>query len=138
MNFTPLIRSFNNLTRDSSADFIGVGELDSKSISECTEADESRERRNIIAMYDARWTRNIESERRRIIAANVRDGESAEAVFGRLEPQIIFFKECKVAYVTIRYVWQIHTFFNGRPTRVLNVPKQGRLICTKMGGWLCT
>jgi hypothetical protein len=149
MNFTPLSRSFNNLTQDGMADFNGVGERpkivsdpkpgsDSKTVSECTEADESRERSNIIATYGPRWSKAIESERPRIIAEIVRDGEVAEATSGRLQAQVSFLQECKVAYVTIRYIWQVRTFNQGRPARALNIPRQQRLFCGRIiGGWLC-
>lgn len=145
MNFTPLNRSFNNLTQDGVADFVGLGERDptpvhdSKPASECTEADEGRERQIIMATYEAGWRRNIERERRKVIAENTRDGEVAEANLGQVQPQITFFKECKGATATVRYVWQINTFYNGKPARVLNVPRQRTSICGKMrGGWFCS
>jgi hypothetical protein len=145
MKFTPGSRSFDNLAQDVSADFVGLGERevkiisDSKPASQCTEVDQSRERKNIIARYGAGWQENIKGERRSIIAGIVRDGEIAEATAGLLEPQINFFEECKGAYVTIRYAWQINTFFNGRPARTLTVPKQRKLLCGKapVVGWLC-
>lgn len=138
MTFTPLSRSFNNLTQDGSADFNSFGEPDTKAVSKCTEADESRERKNIRARYEAGWLNSIKDERPKIIAGNLRDGEVAEATPGLLEPQIILIEECKVAQITVRYIWQINTFFNGRPARVLNVPRQRRFICGKvLGGWFC-
>jgi hypothetical protein len=144
MNFTPGSRSFTNLTQDGLADFTGVGERDPKivsdsnPVSECTEADEYRERRNIIATYGPRWLKNIEGERPRIIAEIVRDGERAEAALGRLETQISFLDECKVGQVTISYRWQVNALLPGKPARALNVPGQRRFFCRRtMLGWVC-
>jgi hypothetical protein len=149
MKFTPGNRSFDNLAQDVSADFAGLGEreskpdsdskpdTDSKPVSECTEVDQSRERRNIVAKYEARWQENITGERQRIIADNVRDGEIGEATLGPLEPQISFFGECKGASVTVTYVWKINIFRNGKPARVLNVPKRRSFLCGMLGGWRC-
>ena len=138
MNFTPQNHSFNGLTQNGSADFSGLREPDTKSISKCNEADENRERKNIRDFYEGRWLNSIRDERLKIIANIVHDGEVAEATLRPLEAEISFFEECKGAYVTVRYGWQINTFFNGKPARVLNVPKQRRFICGKiMGGWFC-
>ncbi len=149
MNFTPGSRSFSNLMQDASADFTGLTEpepkpdfipdfkLDVRPAPQCTQADESRERRNIIARYGIGWEESIKGERQKVIAANVREGEEAEATLGPLESQIGF-SECKVAYVAVRYVWRINIYTNGRAARVLNVPRQRRWICGKvMGGWTC-
>lgn len=144
MNLTPQNRSFNNLTHDESADFNGLRERepdpdpDTKSISKCTEDDENRERRKIRASYEAGWLDGIRGERPKVIAGIVRDGEVAEAALRTSDPQISFFEECRVAHVAVRYEWQVNTFFNGRPARVLNLPKQRRYICGKvLGGWFC-
>ncbi|HEY6802432.1 MAG TPA: carboxypeptidase regulatory-like domain-containing protein [Pyrinomonadaceae bacterium] len=138
INFTPLNHPFNNLTQDGSADFAGPGQDDTKPPSKCTDADESRERNNIKAMQ-ARWVENIssEGERLKVTAANLRQGETAEATLVSFESQIGI-EECKVAYVTLRYQWRLDIFFNSRPARVLNVPGQRRFVCGKaLGGWFC-
>lgn len=141
MKFTPGSRSFDNLTQDISADFAGVGERESKPDSDSKPAsvcDENRERKNLLARYEAGWHDNIKGERPSIIAGNVRDGEIAEATLGPLDTQISFFEECKAASVTVRYVWQINKFYKGEPAKALNVPKRRRFLCGKiLGGWFC-
>ena len=152
MNFTPQNRSFDNLTQDGSADFNGLGEPGSKStepdsksteqdsrpVSKCNEADEDRERKNIRVSYERGWLDGIRGERPKIIANNVRDGEVGEASLRLSDSQISFVKECKLAHVILSYEWQINTFFNGKPARVLNVPKQRGFLCGKvLGGWFC-
>lgn len=140
-NFKPFNRSFDNLTQDGSADFTGDGERerDSKPESKCTEADEGRERKIIIDTYSAALRESVERERRKVIAENIRDGEKAEATLVPRESQIVFFKECKAATITYKYVWQITAGQPQEPPRNLNVSKQRTAICGKMlGRWFCS
>lgn len=136
-DFKPLNRSFDNLTQDGSADFIGDGERDTKPTAECTEADEGRERKIIIDTYSVAWRESVERERPKILAEEIR-GEIAKATLVPQEPQIRFFKECKAATVTYKYTWQIKTV-NATGVRDLNVSKQRTSICGKMvGRWFCS
>jgi hypothetical protein len=148
MKFTPASRSFNNLRQNGSADFVGFGEREPKSISEhdpkspaeCTEADEARERQVVIAVL----RRTLQGERDAIIAENVRERKFARAILGPVEPQISFSNKCKVASGLVRYMWQIQTTEQqpqqpGQPQpRVLTVKKRLMFFCGKVpGGWLC-
>jgi hypothetical protein len=141
MKFTPAARSFDNLRQNGSADFVGFGEREPKSISEhdlkppaeCTEADEGRERQVVIAIL----RRTLQRERDAIIAQNVRERKFARATLGAVEPQISFFNKCKVASGPVSYVWQIQTT-EPPPPRVLSVSKQRTFFCRKvLGGWFC-
>lgn len=143
-NFKPFNRSFDNLTQDGSADFVGDGERereperDSKPESKCTEADEGRERKIIIDTYSAPWRESAERERQKVIRENIRDGERAEATLVPRELHIVFFKECKVATVTYKYVWQIKAGPPAAP-RDLNISNQRTSACGKMlGRWFCS
>ncbi|HXQ69040.1 MAG TPA: carboxypeptidase-like regulatory domain-containing protein [Pyrinomonadaceae bacterium] len=141
-NFKPFNRSFDNLAQDGAADFFGDGERerDLKPESKCTEADEGRERKIIIDTYSAAWRESAERERQKVIRENTRDGEKAEATLVPREIHIVFFKECKAATVTYKYVWQIKTAVDlrGLP-REINVSRQRTSVCGKMlGRWFCS
>jgi hypothetical protein len=105
---------------------------------ECSDADKSRERETIIKRFGDRWRRNIEGSRRKIIAENApADVDNAEATLGTFEYTSKFFKACTAGSVTVRYVWQVRTNFNGT-IKVAHVAKEKRFACLKVGGeWLC-
>ena len=144
-NFKPLNRSFDNLAQDGSADFTGISERESKpdvvdeQPAKCTEADEARERNIIVNMYGARWRQSIEGERRKVIAENSREDDEGEATLAPRDLQIIFFKECKAAAVTLKYVWQIKVVSPRAEKRDVIVPRQRIIGCGKVfGKWLCS
>jgi hypothetical protein len=149
-NFKPFNRSFDNLTQNGSADFSGDGEpereterereRDKQPESKCTEADEDRERKIIIATYSAAWRASVERERQKVIRENTREGEEAEATLVPREVQIVFVKECKAATAFYKYVWQIKIAANAvRLPKEINVSKQRASGCGKMlGRWFCS
>jgi hypothetical protein len=107
---------------------------------ECTDADQSRDRKIIIERFGDIWRRNIEGERRKIIAQNVPAGvQNTEASLGPIEYRTTFFKACLAGVVTVRYVWQVKTDANPvTPGKVVAVSKEKRFACVKIGGaWLC-
>lgn len=135
INFTPPSRSVNNLTQDESAHFSGLGKHDPTPTQECTDADKSRESKTIIGRFGGMWRRNIEGDRRKIIAQSVPAGvENAEATLGPIEYQSTVFNRCTAGVVTAMYVWQVTS-----PVKTIRVPKEKRFTCVKIGGlWLCS
>lgn len=143
IGFTPHSRSIKNLTQDRSADFVGTVEP------ECSVADESLERETILNTYKGKWRRNIEGERRKILAENRPSSvanpkglvgfANAEATLGEIKYEIRFPKVCR-ASVTARYVWQVKTqgTLIAQGT-VKAVPKEKRFACAKTGAtWICS
>lgn len=140
INLTPNSRSFTNLTQDESAHFSGLVQHDPTLTQECTDADKSREKDNLLNRYGAIWQRSIESEKPKIIAESLPVGVEPKAVeatasLGPIKYEITFLKGCTPRLVTARYEWQVRMNFN-RTTKVVAVPKQKT--CRKvLGGWLC-
>lgn len=148
MSFTPSNRSFTNLSQDESANFTGVVVVadtdDSPPIKTCTEADQARERDNLINKYAAVWQRSIESEKPKIIAVTVRENlpagvepnaVEATAGLGPIRYEVAF-RECTPRLFTARYEWQVKMYFAARGTKIVVVPRQKT--CGKVVGvWLC-
>jgi hypothetical protein len=107
--------------------------------SECSNADKSRARETIINEFGNMWRRNIEGDRRKIVAENAPRGvENAEASLGAIEYESTFFRTCTAGFVTVRYVWQIRANVNGT-IKVVAVAQKKRFACVKAGAtWLCS
>jgi hypothetical protein len=142
IDFTPHSRSIKNLTQDRSADFVGTVQP------ECSVADESLERETILNTFRSKWRRNIEGDKRKILAENRPNSvanangligvANVEAILGEIKYEIRFPKVCR-ASVTARYVWQVKTqgTFVAQGT-VKAIPKEKRFACAKTGAtWLC-
>jgi hypothetical protein len=107
-------------------------------VPECSDADKNREREAIIRSFGYTWRREVEGNRRKLIARRVlsRAGNS-EATLGAVEYEITFSQACKAAVVRVRYVWQVRTNVNGT-IMVVPVPEGKRFDCVKVGdAWRC-
>jgi hypothetical protein len=102
---------------------------------ECSDADKSRARQNIIERYDGAWRRKFEEDRRKTIsAAHV---ENEEPGSGEIKYDSRFDKTCAVGYITARYEWKVSANDNGA-RRGGGVAKKKSFMCVKGGGtWEC-
>ena len=139
-SFKPASRSFDNLRRDESADFLGLVKLEvtqTTTPTECSETEKEHIGASLIATFGDRWRRNIERERSRIIAETVNvDVKNAVANLGPIEFQPTVTK-CSAALVTARYAWQVKADLP-QGLKVVTVRRESRFVCTKVfGAWLC-
>lgn len=146
--FAPPRRSFNDLQRDGSVDFVQIDETPSPSPSPgpspfpsptCTGEDQDRAL-NAVRSFEPSWRRKIEGERAKIIAANVPDGTvEKQASLGRIEFQYRFLKPCRAADVQATYEWLVSYSPVGSSHRTnKTVPGQRRFACGKfLGAWVC-
>ncbi len=142
MSFSPTSRSFNDLRRDESADFVAlVKPREETQIptpkTECSDSDKERIAANLISSFAAQWRRKIEQERSRIIAATFGvEVQSAVATLGPIEFQSTFTK-CSAAVVTARYTWQVKADLP-QGVKTVTVPGVKRFACGKVfGPWIC-
>ena len=141
INFTPNSRSFNNLTQDESANFVGPIErevtLTPTPPPECSATDKERIGASLIGRFGDVWRRNIGRERSRIIveALNM-DVKNADATLGPIEFQPTL-TTCSAALITARYAWQVKADLP-QGLKVVNVPRVKRFTCGKvLNTWLC-
>jgi hypothetical protein len=140
INFSPASRSFDDLRRDESADFVGVVKLKETppppSTPECSDFEKERIGANLIASNGVQWRRNIERERSQIIAATFGADRNAVATLGPIEfrPAV---PTCSVAFITARYQWQVRADLP-QGIKTVPVPRVTRFTCGKaLGGWFC-
>lgn len=141
-SLSPTSRSFNDLRRDESADFVALVKPKEETQTptpktECSDSDKERIAANLIASFGASWRRNIEQERSRIIAATFGvDVQTAVATLGPIEFQPTLPK-CSAAVVTARYVWQVKADLP-QGIKAVTVPRVRRFACGKvLGAWIC-
>jgi hypothetical protein len=114
---------------------------------ECSVADKSLEKRTIVEKFGVGWRRNIEGERRRIIAENMPGGianaigqltgAKPEATLGAIEYESSFPQMCR-ASITARYVWQVRINLNGR-IKAMSIAGQRKFACAKtLETWRCS
>ena len=142
VELTPQNRSFNNLTHDESANFSGVGKVDSPPPPPppqgCSDDDKRNESSAISDRLSAGWRIKIENERARVIAESVPDGMKGEARPTEFEYHSVFPRGCKMAVVTLTYDWLISMSSPVARTKTLRLPKQKVFPCYKAFGWTCT
>jgi hypothetical protein len=138
----PTSRSFSNLRRDESADFVAaVKPREEIQIptprEECSYADTERIGANLIASFGPQWRRRIEQERSQIIVATFGDVQSAVATLVSLEFQPTF-TNCSAAVITARYAWQVKADLP-QGLKTVTVPRVRRFRCGKLPGgiWVC-
>ena len=154
LRFTPPRRSFNNLQRDGSGDFVIIDATPPPTPSPspspnaspkltCTDEDQDRSL-NSIRSFEPGLRRRIEGERAKIIAANVPDASQEKAAeLGRIEFQYSFLEPCRAAEVKATYEWVVSYspvgIPAGSPHRInKTVPRQRRFACGKfLGAWVC-
>jgi hypothetical protein len=130
IDFSPTSRSFNNLTQDKSASFVGTAK------SACTKADESRIEALIIKRCRATWRENILADQNKIIREYFPAGliKISAHLSEKIEYQVTFSKACQAGVVTASYTWQVTA-----PTiRTVPLPKSKKFSFTKNGeDWRC-
>ncbi len=153
LRFAPPRRSFNDLQRDASGDFVisdatppptpSPSPSPSPPKVTCTEEDQDRAL-NTVKGFEPSWRRKIEGESARIISENVPDvAVEKEARLGRIEFQYGFLEPCRVADVLATYEWLVSYspvgIPAGSPHRInKTVPRQRRFACGKfLGAWVC-
>lgn len=143
-SFSPTIRSFSDLRRDESADFVGLVKFKEEvkptptptPAPECSDSDKERIGANLIAFNEAQWRRNIEQERAPIIARTF-DVKSAVATLGPIDFQFAV-PTCSTAFITARYQWQVKADLP-HGVKSVTVPRVKRFICRKVfGRWSCS
>jgi len=139
-SFSPPSRSFNNLRRDESADFVGPAKREEKetpTTTECSDSEKQRVGASLIAKFAAQWRRTIERDRARIIAATVGvDNRNAEARLGEIEFRPAFTR-CSSAVITASYAWEVKVDL-AQGVKAVTVPKVKRFACGKvLGAWVC-
>jgi hypothetical protein len=141
-SFTPASRSFNDLRRDESADFVAVAKQKEDTQtptppSECSDSERERIGAGLIASLGAQWRSVIDRERPQIIAATFGvDVKTAVATLGRIEfrPMIT---TCSAALITARYEWQVQADLP-QGVKAVTVPRVKRFACwSGRGGWSC-
>lgn len=146
LRFAPPHRSFNNLQRDASGDFVISDATPPPPPSPspspkltCTQEDQGRDL-NTIRSFEPGLRRRIEGERAKIIAANVPDATvEPDARLERIEFQYSFLQPCRAADVLATYEWLVSYAPIGVARRVnKTVPRQRRFVCGKfLGAWVC-
>lgn len=142
--FKPSSRSFDNLRRDETADFVAPAVDDSEPTDACTAADQEREQNNLVNRNRAAWERSFESEKPAVIARVIAENRpvgveptqiEATASLGPLTYTVVFLKVCKPNLVRVSYEWRVIVHARGE-TKTVKVPK--RKTCGKaVGLWLC-
>lgn len=134
IDFTPRRRPINNLTRDQSADFVATVQSEQ---TECSDADQSREREIVTNSCRGVWRQNIEGDQNKILAEfGVSGIEDVKAVLSvKIDYQITFSETCQAGVATARYKWQVTApaIRIGAPR-----PREKRFNLVKVGGrWRC-
>ena len=139
---SPTSRSFSNLRRDESADFVATVKPRVETETpppreECSYADTERIGTNLIASFGPQWRRRIEQERSQIIAATFGvDVKTAVATLVSLDFQPTFTK-CSAAVITARYAWQVKADLP-QGLKTVTIPRVKRFGCGKvLGMWVC-
>lgn len=139
---SPTSRSFTDLRRDESADFVATVKPREEPQTptpkeECSYADTERIAANLIASFGPQWRRRIEQERSQIIAATFGvDVKTAVATLVSLDFQPTFTK-CSAAVITARYAWQVKADLP-QGLKTVTVPRVKRFGCGKvLGMWVC-
>lgn len=142
-SFSPASRSFDDLRRDESADFVAVAKQKEDTQtqtprSECSDSERERIGAGLVASYGARWRSAIDRERSQIIAATVGvDVKTAVATLGRIEfrPAVAM---CSAAVITAKYEWQVKADLP-QGFKAVTVPRVKRFVCGNRGlaGWSC-
>jgi hypothetical protein len=141
MSFKPASRSFDNLRRDESAEFIGAGKIEVTQTTtpppECSDSEKESIGSNLVARFRDTWRKRIEKERSRIIIEAVKvDAPGAVANLGPIDFQTSVTK-CSAVLVTAKYSWQVKADLP-QGWKVVDVPKVKRFACGKIfGGWVC-
>jgi cytoskeletal protein RodZ len=139
VELTPPNRSFNNLTHDESANFSGVGKVDSPVPQGCSDDDKRNESNAISDRLSAGWRRKIANERAGVIAESVPDGMKGEVRPTEIEYHSAFPRGCKMAVVTLTYDWLISMSSPTAPAKTLRLPKNKVFPCYKVFGlWTCS
>ncbi len=140
-SFSPPSRSFNNLRRDDSADFVSLVKIEGTPLSTPTTDCSASERESIggsvIARFAGQWRRTIERDRSAIIAETFgADIKNAVATLGPIEFQPAFIK-CSAGLVTAKYAWHVKADFP-QGVKAVTVPKAKKFACGKLlGAWVC-
>ena len=142
-SFTPASRSFNDLRRDESADFVAAAKQKEDTqattpASECSDSERERIGAGLITSFAAQWRSTIDRERSKILATTVgADVKTAVATLGRIEfrPTIT---TCSAAFITATYEWQVKADLPQGP-KAVTVPRVKRFVCGNGGyaGWFC-
>jgi hypothetical protein len=142
-SFSPTIRSFSDLRRDESADFVGLVKVKEEEkpsptpAPDCSDSDKERIVANLIASNGAQWRRDIEQERSRVIAATFGvDVKTAVATLVSLDfrPALM---TCSTVVITARYTWQVKADLP-QGVKVVTVPRVKSFTCRKQWGtWFC-
>ena len=140
---SPTSRSFSDLRRDESADFVATVKPREETQSpppreECSDFDKERIVANLIASFAPQWRRNIEQEEHsRVIAmAFGREVQTAVATLGPFGFRSAV-PTCSTAIITARYVWQVKADLP-QGVKAVTVQKVKRFVCGKVfGAWVC-
>jgi hypothetical protein len=143
-SFNPSNKSFNDLRRDESADFVAIVKVTDVKVTEekhppagCSASERKRLGASLIARFAPQWRRNIEQERSRITARTFGvDVQNAVATLGPIKFQPAF-TMCSAGVITARYAWQVKADLP-QGLKTVTVPGMKTFACGKVRGvWIC-